>query len=133
MKNVCIVGYGAIGPIHADAIVKTQNANFYAVCDIDPKAVKNCLQKHSVIVYNDFDEMLCDTNIDSVHICTPHYLHYEMIEKALNAGKSVVCEKPIVMTEQELEKLYDLPQNDRICVVFYVAQLSSSPQTFYLY
>ncbi|MBE6750776.1 MAG: Gfo/Idh/MocA family oxidoreductase [Ruminococcaceae bacterium] len=118
MKNVCIVGYGAIGPIHADAITKTQNANFYAVCDVEPFATQKCLQKHDVIVYNDFDEMLEDENIEFVHICTPHYLHFEMISKALKKGKTVVCEKPIVMTEQELEQLYLLDGCDKICAVF---------------
>ena len=54
-----------------------------------------------VIGYTDFDEMLKDENIHSVHICTPHYLHYEMIVKALDAGKTVVSEKPVTMTREQ--------------------------------
>ena len=49
------------------------------------------------------DEMLLDKEIDSVHICTPHHLHFEMIKKALAAGKDVVCEKPVTRTKEEYE------------------------------
>ena len=42
-----------------------------------------------------FDDLLNDPEIDVVDICTPPYLHEEMIIKALNAGKHVICEKPL--------------------------------------
>ena len=90
MKNVCIVGYGAIGPIHAAAIEKVQSAKLYAICDIVPERCARCSEQYPGIKeYYDFDKMLEDDAIDSVHICTPHYLHYEMIVKALDKGKTV--------------------------------------------
>ena len=79
MKNVCIVGYGAIGPIHAKALEKVENARLYAVCDIDAAKRAKCVSQYPVTEYDDFDKMLLDEQIDSVHICTPHYLHFEMI------------------------------------------------------
>ena len=42
-----------------------------------------------------FDDLLNDPEIDVIDICTPPYIHVEMIEKALNAGKHVICEKPL--------------------------------------
>lgn len=42
-----------------------------------------------------FDEMICDSEIDVIDICTPPYLHVEMAKKALLAGKHVICEKPL--------------------------------------
>lgn len=118
MKNVCIVGYGAIGPVHASAIAKTENARLYAVCDINSERLAKSKEKYTVKAYTDFDLMLKDENIDSVHICTPHYLHFEMIKKTLNAGKAVVCEKPITMTEEEYYQLLSLDGADKVCVVF---------------
>ena len=105
MKNVCVVGYGAIGPIHAAAIEKTDQARLYAVCDIVPEKLEQCQKEYDVVTYTDFDEMLLDKNIDSVHICTPHYLHFAMIKKALATGKDVLCEKPVTMTQAEFEEL----------------------------
>ena len=75
MKNVCIVGYGKIGPNHANAFERIENAKLYAVCDINEEKIKLCQESFDVIGYTDFDEMLKDENIHSVHICTPHYLH----------------------------------------------------------
>lgn len=62
--------------------------------------------------------MLKDENIHSVHICTPHYLHYEMIVKALAAGKTVVSEKPVTMTKEEFDKLIETEGADRVCLIF---------------
>ena len=119
MKNVCVVGYGAIGPLHADGISRAQNARLYAVCDINPDKIKRCHSKYEhVIGYEDFYEMLKDTNIDSVHICTPHYLHYEMIVAALEAGKTVVSEKPVTINREDFEKLLANEKHNNLALVF---------------
>jgi predicted dehydrogenase len=52
--------------------------------------------------------MLENEQIDVVHICAPNYLHYEIAELALQKGKHVVCEKPLVTTMEEAEKLVRL-------------------------
>ena len=113
MKNVCIVGFGAIGPVHARALENVENAAFYAVCEPNPERAA----KAGVKIYDDFDKMLQDENIHSVHICTPHHLHFEMIKKALAAGKEVVCEKPVTMTESEFSQLLALENSEKVCVV----------------
>lgn len=118
MNNVCIVGYGAIGPIHAKALEKISEANLYAVCDIDRDKIKICREDYDVIAYTDFDEMLKDKNIDSVHICTPHYLHYDMITSAIQHGKKVITEKPVVMTENELNKMLKFKDKNKVAIVF---------------
>lgn len=117
MKKVCVVGYGAIGPMHAEAIIKAKNAELFAVCDIVPEKAIAAGEKYGVKSYTDFDEMLSDKEVDSVHICTPHHLHFEMIKKALSAKKSVVCEKPVTMTKNELDRLFSLPDSDKVCLV----------------
>ncbi len=117
MKNACIVGYGSIGPIHAAAIEAAESVKLYAVCDKDPGRAKRCVDAYGVKDYRDFDEMLLDPDIDAVHICTPHYLHFSMIQKALSAGKLVVTEKPITMTRVEYEKLLTLEGADKVCCV----------------
>lgn len=117
MKKVCIVGYGAIGPVHAKALEQVKSASLYAVCDILEERRKACSEQYGVKEYDDFDDMLKDTCIDTVHICTPHYLHFEMIKKALAAGKHVVVEKPVTMTKNEFEELLTLDGIERVCVV----------------
>lgn len=118
MKNVCIVGYGAIGPIHAAALEKVKNARLYAVCDCDEERILRCTEKYDVVTYTDFGEMLNDENIDSVHICTPHYLHFDMVRKALEKNKEVVCEKPLAMDNEQFEKMLKLPGVEKVAVCF---------------
>ena len=117
MKKVCIVGYGAIGPVHARALENVEHAKLYAVCDIDAAKRVLCKEKYDVLEYDDFDTMLQDKDITTVHICTPHYLHFEMIKKALAADKDVVVEKPVTMTKEEFEALQELEGVERVCVV----------------
>jgi predicted dehydrogenase len=55
--------------------------------------------------YRDLDELLTDPDIDAVHICTPNSTHTEYAERALAAGRHVVCEKPLAVSAAEAEHL----------------------------
>lgn len=113
MKRVCVVGYGAIGPVHAEALSGIEEVILYGICDIDKERADKGAEKYGCKAYYSFEDCLADENIDSFHICTPHYLHFEMIEKCLKAGKMVVTEKPVTMTKEEftvlLSKYADKP------------------------
>ena len=115
--KVCIVGFGAIAEVHAEHLSHVDNARLYAVCDVQKERADKAAEKYGLVAYYDYDTCLEDDIIECVHICTPHYLHYEMIEKALNKGKYVVCEKPVVMTKKEFCKLNELSGTDRLCIV----------------
>ena len=117
MYNACIVGLGAISPMHINSIEKSKSATLYAVCDNNPEKLKKFLDSDSLVCYDDFDDVINDDNIDSVHICTPHFLHYEMVVKALKAGKKVVCEKPVTMTREEYNKLIQLEEQKDVCII----------------
>lgn len=103
--NICIVGYGAVGTLHAEILHNMNSVRVYGICDTDRSRAEQGAEKYGAKAFYDFDEMLSDDAIHSVHICTPHYLHYEMITKAVAHGKKVVTEKPIVMTHSELDDL----------------------------
>ena len=116
MKNACVVGYGSIGPIHAESLKNAARATLYAVCDIDKDRAELCKKEYDAVVYTDFDEMLTDKSIDSVHICTPHYLHKDMAVKAMKADKHVVLEKPAAMNKDELDELIKVQHETGMCV-----------------
>ena len=56
-------------------------------------------------VYTDLDECLADASVDTVWVALPNSLHFEVSRQALEAGKHVICEKPFVLEESELEEL----------------------------
>lgn len=105
IKNCCIVGYGAIGPVHAEALSGIEDVTLYGICDIDKERADAGAEKYGCKAFYSFEDCLDDNEIDSIHICTPHYLHFEMIEKSLAAGKQVVVEKPVTMKKEEFSSL----------------------------
>lgn len=107
MMNACIVGYGSVGPIHALSLSQSNCANIYAICDADKERADKGAKEYNAKAFYDYDECLQDKNIDCVHICTPHYLHFEMIKSALLAGKKVIAEKPVTMKKEEFYYLFE--------------------------
>ncbi len=105
MYNICIVGFGVIGPVHAEALKGLDDVNLYAICDIKRDRADDGAEKYGCKAYYDFEDVLSDPEIDSVHICTPHYLHFDMIKRTVDAKKIAVPEKPIAMKKEEFDIL----------------------------
>lgn len=110
MKKIkaAVAGVGFIGVAHIEALRRLNNVEVVAICEDEKVAKIKAEQLGVAKYYTDFNEMLKDPEIDSVHICTPNYLHFQMSRDALNAGKHVVCEKPLTTTKKEAEELVKL-------------------------
>ncbi len=106
--KVAVAGLGFIGPAHIEALRRLPNIEVVAISDIDEdtakaKAIDLGIERYT----SDFDKLL-NEDIDAVHICTPNNLHFTMAKKALEAGKHVICEKPLATTVEEAEELVAL-------------------------
>jgi predicted dehydrogenase len=103
--KVAVAGTGFIGPAHIEALRRLSDVEVVGLTDVTPEiATQKAAQLGVEKAYPNYDELLKD-DIDCVHICTPNFLHYSMAKKALEAGKNVVCEKPLSMTIKEAEDL----------------------------
>lgn len=99
IKQTAVIGCGLISKNHLKAMKNVTTAEVAAVCDIDrEKAEKTAAEYGIAKVYDDYRQILQDESIDAVHICTPHYLHSQMAIDSLNAGKHVLCEKPMALS-----------------------------------
>lgn len=97
-----IIGCGVIAPSHVQAI-QENGLELYAACDIIKEKADSFAQKYGAKkVYYDYKEMLADPDIDIVAICTPSGLHGEMAIAAARAGKHIICEKPMEITQEKL-------------------------------
>jgi predicted dehydrogenase len=116
--NFGIIGFGKIGPKHKEKIEKNCNCNLIAICDIDKNRLKE-IKNPDIELYTDYREMLKNADIDVVSVCTPNYLHAQMTIDVLNAGKHVICEKPMALSTQDCEKMIDakLKNNRKLFVV----------------
>ena len=107
--RVAVIGLGSVGQVHVKVIQELQS-DLVAVCDIDE-------DKHSVYkgikCYTDYLNMLDEQNPDVVHICTPHYLHTEMIVESLRRNINVLCEKPLCIKEEDIPLILTAEQNSK--------------------
>ena len=100
-KNAVILGCGAIGPVHAAAIAESSDARLYGVCDIVPERRAVLAEQYGCKSFSSVEEVLADPEVDTVHICLPHYLHAPMAIRAAEAGKHIVLEKPVALNAAE--------------------------------
>ena len=106
MIKVGIIGVGTIAASHIEAYRKNPDVEIYAFCDIDKKRLEEMGEKYGVTrLFTDKDEMLKLSEIDAVSVCTWNSAHAECSIAALNAGKNVLCEKPMAMNAKEAEEM----------------------------
>lgn len=112
--KVAVAGLGFIGPAHIEALRRIPNIVVTAISDVDEKTAKSKASALGIESYTASFDDLISHDVDSVHICTPNNLHYEMAKKALLAGKHVVCEKPLATTVAEAEELVKLAEEKKL-------------------
>ena len=99
--NVGIVGTGFIGPAHLEAL-RRNNLNVVGLAEATTELAAEKADLLGIKkAYDSFEAMLADPDIHVVHIATPNCLHYPHAKATLEAGKHVVCEKPLSMNSQE--------------------------------
>ena len=104
--RVALVGCGNIGVKgHIPAYAGLPDASITAVCDADADLAKAAAELTGATVYTDFDELLAAADIDAVDICTPPWTHAELAIKAANAGKHIMCEKPIAPSLEDADAM----------------------------
>ena len=105
--NVGIIGAGSIAyREHIPNINKLENAKVIAVADVNGETLANAAGEYDIKnAFTDYRKMLEMDEIDAVHVCTPNFAHMDPVIDALEAGKHVLCEKPISRTVAEAEKM----------------------------
>ncbi|MFB2552502.1 Gfo/Idh/MocA family protein [Ensifer soli] len=109
-KPTVKIGILGCGPIsqagHFESTVKARNAELYAICDVaDDLRARMAATYAPRKDFADYDAMLADPDLDAVIIATADAFHVAAATRALQAGKHVLCEKPLGMAVEEVESL----------------------------
>lgn len=98
-----VIGAGVIASLIVSKLNSGSPAKVVAVADVNPEAARKLAATAGTTkVYADYHQLLADPEVDAVYIATPPFLHKPMTIDALRAGKHVCCEKPFVLTRQEV-------------------------------
>jgi len=106
--KVAVIGLGFMGRTHIQSL-RRLGVEVYGVAGIDEDEAKKAASELSIPRwYRRFEEAIADPEVKAVHLCTPNNLHFSQAKQALEAGKHVLCEKPLAMTSAESRILSDL-------------------------
>ena len=110
--RVGIIGLGAISPLHIRAILK-YGQKITAICDVDAARCKKINDEFNLGAkeYSDYNQMIDSGEVDVIHVCLPHYLHSEVICKALSKDIHVLCEKPLAINFEQLNDIEKAVKN----------------------
>jgi predicted dehydrogenase len=106
--KVGIIGTGWIATHHMSGYRRSGKAEIVAVADVNENAAQEFLAKQNLSCkyYRDYQELLNDSEVQSVSICAPNKFHSEMTVAAANAGKHMLVEKPFVTNVDEARRSY---------------------------
>lgn len=100
-----ILGAGKIAHKFAQDFAVTVRGKLIAVAARDPERAKTFATQYHISNSYSYDELYQSNEVDAVYIATPHNFHYEQSLHCINAGKAVLCEKPITVNDGEFKKL----------------------------
>ena len=117
--RTAIFGTGFMGRVHLEAVRRLKSVEAAAIAGRNREAARRLGAGFSIpTIATHYRDVLRDPAIDAVHICTPNAQHFPMVKEALQAGKHVICEKPLAVSVEQGEELVSLAagQGVRNCV-----------------
>lgn len=104
--KVGVIGVGGINRSHMPGWYASEHAEVVAGSDIVPSVLETWGQTHSITrLSTDPAELFNDPDIDIIDVCTPNMYHAPLVVAALEAGKHVICEKPLAPTPDEIRQM----------------------------
>ena len=106
--GAAIIGLGFVGKAHLEAL-RRLGIPVRGILGSSPERTREAARELKIEhAYSSLDELVRDPNVSAIHICTPNYVHFEQSKAALEAGKHVMCEKPLAMDTRQSHSLIEL-------------------------
>lgn len=103
--NLVVVGYGGMGGgFHARHAQTSDVVNLLGIYDILPER-RAAAEQNGIYAYPTYEAVLADERVDLITVAIPNDVHRDVVVKALDAGKHVICEKPVAMNCAELDEM----------------------------
>ena len=106
-----LIGTGSFGIKRASAVKNSKKGELIKVFDTNSDNLEKAANLLQVSKANSLEDILEDKNIETICICTPNKFHKDLILKALDNGKHIFCEKPLAMSLEEANKIFEYSKN----------------------
>ena len=107
-------------------MIKSESSELYAIAGRSLEKAESYKERFGFEkAYGSYDELLEDENVQAIYIPLPNNLHKEWVIKALNAGKNVLCEKPIGLNADETREMYETAAKNQVLLMEAYAYLHS--------
>jgi predicted dehydrogenase len=106
--RVGLIGAGAIGKVHLEGFKRNKHCKLVAIASRTEEHANAFAKKFDIpqtFMGEGWKDMLNNENLDIVSICSPNYLHYPMIIKSLENNIHILCEKPVCISQKELDSV----------------------------
>ena len=122
MKNIRIglVGAGGMGKVHYVNYQKIEGCEVAAIVGHSPRT-ESTAKEWGVPCFASITDMVNNCDIDIVDICTPTYMHHDMVMESLGCKKNTICEKPIALSYNDAKEMLD--EAEKQGVQLYIAQV----------
>lgn len=115
MLKIGVIGIGGMGNVHINNIGRIDFAKVTALCDISPQAQQKA-DEIGASLFTDIDQMMAESNLDAVCVCTPTFMHYDHIKKVISHGVNVITEKPLALSSLQAKALFDLASEKSVMI-----------------
>ncbi len=103
--GIGLIGCGDIAPTHARAISAAEGVRLVGCMDVVASSAEALGEEYGVAYTTDLDELLADEAVEAVAVATPAFTHAEVVERACDAGKAVICEKPLAANLADADRM----------------------------
>lgn len=113
--QTAVIGAGFMGKVHTEAIRRLGNVEVAAICGVSEEEAQSFGEKYGVPKRTgDYRTLVSDPSIDAVHVCTPNVLHHPISKAFMEAGKHVLCEKPLALSSKEAQDLVETARRTKV-------------------
>lgn len=111
--KIAVIGYGGMGGWHCRLIQKIEELELAGIYDIKPER-RDAARENGIFAYETLEELLADESVKLVTVAIPNHFHKPVCIQAMQAGKNVVCEKPVALSHEELQDMIDAAKENGV-------------------
>ncbi|MBQ7839861.1 MAG: Gfo/Idh/MocA family oxidoreductase [Lachnospiraceae bacterium] len=117
--RIAVIGYGGMGGWHCRLIQTMEELELAGIYDIKEER-REAARQNGIFAYDTLEELLADETVKLVTVAIPNHFHKPVCIQVMQAGKNVVCEKPVALNHEELQDMIDAAKENG--VIFTVHQ-----------